>query len=225
MFVGICMFVRRFLRMKFHKKIPYLIVAGLAWIVIVSSCANQGMPTGGPRDTIPPVLTGTYPEYKSLNFSDDEVRLTFNEYIIPDQVSEMLVISPPMEKRPTILTKSRTLIVRFNETLRDSLTYSLDFRNSVVDNNERNPYENLRFVFSTGDRLDSLRVAGKVMNAFNMEPLENTLIMMHRNLHDSAVYSLRPDYIARSDEEGMFYFDNLAEGKYHIFSINDLNNN
>jgi hypothetical protein len=211
--------------MKILDKIPYIIVAGFAWIVIVSSCANQGMPTGGPRDSIPPVLVGTYPGYKSLNFRGNEVRLTFNEFIIPDKISEQLVVSPPLDKRPTILTKSKTLIVRFSESLRDSMTYSLDFKNSVVDNNEQNPYESLRFTFSTGDKLDTLRVAGNVMKAFNMESLENMLVLLHKNLHDSAVYTLRPDYIARSDEEGMFYFDNLAEGKYHIFSLNDLNNN
>jgi hypothetical protein len=225
LFAGIRMFVRCFYRMKFLYKIPYIIVAGFAWVVIVSSCANQGMPTGGPRDTIPPVLTGTYPGYKSVNFRGNEVRLTFNEYIIPDQVSEQLVISPPLEKRPLILTKSRTLIVRFNESLQDSLTYSMDFKNSIVDNNERNALENLRFLFSTGDRLDSLRVAGKVVNAFNMEPLENTLVMLHRNLHDSAVYTLRPLYIARTDKEGMYLFDNVAEGQYNLFSLNDVNTN
>ncbi len=211
--------------MKFLDKIPYLIVAGFAWIVIVSSCANQGMPTGGPRDTIPPVLISTSPQFKSLNFSGNEVRLTFNEFIIPDKVSEQLVISPPLEKRPTILMKSRTLIVRFPESLRDSVTYSLDFKNSVVDNNEQNPIEDLRFIFSTYDELDSLRVAGNVMKAFNMEPLENVLVLLHKNLHDSAVYTLPPDYIARTDEEGMYYFDNLAEGKYNLFSLNDINNN
>ncbi len=225
MFAGICMFVRCFLRMKFSDKIPYLVVACFAWVVIVSSCANQGMPTGGPRDSIPPVLVGTYPDYKSLNFGGNEVRLTFNEFIIPDEVSEELVISPPLEKRPVVLTKSKTLVVRFNESLRDSLTYSLDFKNSVVDNNERNPIENLRFKFSTGNKLDSLRVAGRVVSAFNMEPLENTLVLLHKNLHDSAVYTLRPDYIARSDNDGLYLFDNLAEGKYHIFSLNDFNNN
>jgi hypothetical protein len=211
--------------MKFPDKIPYLVVAGFAWIVIVSSCANQGMPTGGPRDTIPPILVGTYPDYKSLNFRGNEVRLTFNEFIIPDKVTEELVISPPLEKRPVVLTKSKTLVVRFNESLRDSLTYSLDFKNSVVDNNEGNPIENLRFKFSTGNKLDSLRVAGRVVNSFTMEPLANTLILLHRNLHDSAVYTVRPDYIARSDLDGLYLFDNLAEGKYHIFSLNDFNNN
>ncbi len=119
------------------------------------------MPTGGLKDTIPPVLVGTHPKYKALNYKGNEVRLTFDEFIIPDQVSEVLVVSPPLEKRTTILTKSKTLIVRFNEDLQDSVTYSLDFKNSIVDNNERNAYENLRFVFSTCDRLDTLRVAGK----------------------------------------------------------------
>lgn len=211
--------------MKIVDKIPYFIVAGFAWIVIISSCANQGMPTGGPKDTIPPVLVGTHPKYKALNYKGNEVRLTFDEFIVPDQISEILVVSPPLEKRTTILTKSKTLIIRFNEDLQDSVTYSLDFKNSIVDNNERNAYDNLRFVFSTCDWLDTLRVAGKVINGFNLEPVENALVLLHKNLHDSAVYTLRPDYIARTDKEGLFYFDNLAEGSYHIFSLNDENTN
>ncbi|SHF44870.1 Ig-like domain-containing protein [Mariniphaga anaerophila] len=210
--------------MKILDKLPYFIVAGFAWVVIVSSCANQGMPTGGPKDSIPPVLVGTQPEYKSLNFNGKEVRLTFDEFIIPDQVSEMLVVSPPLEKRVTILTKSKTLIVKFNEELQDSVTYSLDFKNSIVDNNERNPYESLRFSFATGDRLDTLRVAGRVANGFNLNPIENTLVLLHKNLHDSAVYTVKPNYIAKTDEEGLFLFDNIASGKYHLFSFNDLNN-
>ncbi len=211
--------------MKFTDKLPYLIVAGFIWIVIISSCANQGMPTGGPRDSIPPVLVGTYPKYQAVNFNGDEVRLTFNEYILPDQVREKLVVSPPLEKRPTIQTKSKTLIVKFNEDLRDSATYSLDFKNSVVDNNERNEYENLRFSFSTGDVYDSLRVAGRVIDAFNLEPKENVLVMLYNNLHDSAVYTTIPDYIAKTDEDGFFLMDNIAPGTYHLFSITDNNNN
>ena len=210
--------------MKILDKLPYIVVAGFAWVVIVSSCANQGMPAGGPRDSIPPVLVGTHPAYKALNYDGNEVRLTFDEFIIPDQVSEMLVVSPPLEKRPTILTKAKTLIVRFTEDLRDSVTYSLDFKNAIVDNNERNPLDNLRFSFSTYDQIDTLRVAGKVIDGFNLEPAENTLVMLHKNLHDSAVYTLRPDYIAKTDENGMYLFDNLPEGKYHLFALNDLNN-
>jgi hypothetical protein len=210
--------------MKLFYRLHNSTIAGLTWIVIVSSCANQGMPTGGPQDTIPPVLVGTDPQYKALNYNGDEVRMTFNEFIIPDQVSEMLVVSPPLEKRPTILTRSKSLIVRFNEELRDSVTYSLDFKNSVVDNNERNPYLNLRFLFSTGDKIDTFRIAGRVLNAFNLEPMENALVLLHKNLHDSAVFTLRPDYIAKSNKEGLFLFDNIAKGSYHIFSLSDMNN-
>ena len=210
--------------MKLIDKIPYFIIFIYAWIVIISSCANQGMPSGGPRDTIPPDIVSTNPKLKALNFKGNEVRITFNEFIIPDAVSENLVVSPPLEKRPTILTKSKTLIIKFNENLKDSTTYSLDFKNSVVDNNEKNPYTNLRFSFSTGNKYDSLRVAGMVMDAFTMEPVENTIVMLHKNLHDSAAFTLRPDYIAKTDENGIFLIDNIAEGIYNIYSLNDANN-
>ncbi|MBT6006190.1 MAG: hypothetical protein HOG79_10755, partial [Prolixibacteraceae bacterium] len=181
------------------------------------------MPTGGPLDSIPPVLIGTQPVYKALNYKGEDVRLTFSEYIIPDEITETLVVSPPLTKKPSIRTKSKTLIVQFNEELLDSTTYSLDFKNSVADNNERNPLENLRFSFSTGDIYDSLRVAGRVINAFNLEPVESALVMLHKNLHDSAVHKVRPDFIAKTDQTGLFMIDNIPPGNYHIFSVNDAN--
>ncbi len=209
--------------MKVFGKIPLFFVAALAWIVIISSCANVGMPTGGPKDSIPPVLINTQPGYKSLGFGGNEVRLTFNEYIVSDQISEILVVSPPLEKRLSVRTKSKTLIIRFNESLKDSSTYSLDFKNSIVDNNEKNPLRNVRFSFSTGDVYDSLRVAGRVVNSFNMEPVENALLLLHKNLHDSTVYRERPDFIAKTDEYGIFLIDNIPPGKYHLFALNDAN--
>lgn len=210
--------------MQIKGKLPLLIIAVLAWIVIISSCANQGMPTGGPRDSIPPMLVETSPAYKALNYKGDNVSFTFNEYIISSGVSEALVISPPLEKRPTIRTKGKSLVIQFNEELKDSATYSLDFKNSIVDNNEKNPYENMRFAFSTGDIFDSLRVAGRVMNSFNLEPFETSLVILHENLHDSAIYKVRPSYIAKTDEAGLFMIDNIAPGTYNIFSIIDANN-
>lgn len=211
--------------MKFRSKIPVFIVAVLAWIVIISSCANPGMPVGGPQDTIPPVLIKTDPLYKSLNFEGDNVKLTFDEYITTGEIAEALVISPPMVKKPIIRTKSKTLVIEFNEELKDSTTYSLDFKSSVADNNEKNPLENFRFSFSTGAVFDSLRVSGRLMNAFNLEPLDKGLVMVQSNLHDSAVYRVRPDYIAKTDKEGLFMIDNIAPGKYHLFSVMDGNNN
>lgn len=210
--------------MKIKGKIPLLIVAVLGWIVIASSCANLGMPTGGPIDSLPPVLIETHPEYRALNYKGKEVRFTFDEYIAIEDISEELVISPPLTKRPIIRTKGKTLIIEFNEDIQDSTTYSLDFKNSIADNNEKNPYKNMRFSFSTGDVYDSLRVAGRILNAFNLEPVEKGLVMLHKNLHDSAVYRLQPRYIAKTDETGLFMIDNIAPGNYHLFAINDLNN-
>ncbi len=210
--------------MKIKGKIPLLIVAALGWVVVISSCANIGMPTGGPKDTIPPAVLSTSPELRALNYKGEDVRFTFNEYIRTDKISDALVISPPLSKRPSIKTKSKTLIVQFNEELRDSVTYSFDFKNSVVDNNEGNPLENLRFSFATGPEYDSLRVAGRVVNAFDLEPIESCLVLLQSNLHDSAIFKVIPDYIAKTDEEGLFMIDNIAAGSYNLFAVNDLNN-
>ena len=210
--------------MKFINKIPFLIVSGLAWVVIISSCANQGMPTGGPIDSLPPVLLSSYPEYKALNFKGREIRFTYNEYINTSKILEKLVISPPLEKRPTILNRGRGFVLRFGEDLDDDVTYMLDFKDGIVDNNEGNALEDFRFSFSTGSVYDSLRVSGHVLNAFNLEAKENTLVVLHRNLGDSAVFNIRPSYIAKTDKNGFFMIDNIAAGSYNIFAINDQNN-
>jgi hypothetical protein len=211
--------------MKIKGKIPFFIVAALAWIVIISSCANPGMPVGGAKDTIPPVLLKTEPGYRTLNYKGDDVKLTFNEYLTIEDISESLVISPPMIKKPLIRTKSKTLVIEFNEDLKDSTTYSLDFKNSIADNNEKNPIEDFRFSFSTGPIFDSLRVSGRLMNAFNLEPIDKGLVLLHKNLHDSAFFRARPNYIAKTDKEGVFMIDNIAPGAYHLFSLVDNNNN
>jgi hypothetical protein len=211
--------------MKIVRHIPNLVIAGVIYLLIHSSCANQGMPSGGPKDSIPPVLLHSTPRQGGTNFKGNEIRLTFDEYIAIDKVMDRLVISPPLQKRPLLRTKSKTLILQFNENLRDSVTYSVDFKSSVEDNNERNPYRNLRISFSTGGVFDSLRVAGMVKDAETLNPVENALVALYHNLNDSAVFKSIPDYISKTDENGIFYFDNLAAGKYHIFSINDANNN
>jgi len=212
-----------FSRMKTVEKIPFFILAGFIYLLFYASCANRGIPSGGPRDSIPPVVVKIEPAYRALNFTGDEIRFTFNEYIVYDRVMEMLVVSPPLENRPSVKMRSKNMILEFNEPLRDSVTYSLDFKNSIEDNNEGNPMESLRFVFSTWDVLDTLRVAGMVKNARTLDPVVNTLVMLYKNLHDSAVYTLIPDYVAKTDERGLFLFDNIARDTYRIFAVNDLN--
>jgi hypothetical protein len=209
----------------FLKNIPLYLIFSVAGLILFNHCANQGMPTGGLKDSIPPVLIETSPAMRSANFSGKEVHLTFNEYVISDAVAEELVVSPPLSKRPNIRTKSKTLIVSFNEALKPDITYSLDFKNSVVDNNENNPYVGLRLLFSTGSEIDTLRVAGMIKDAEKLEPKEKIMVMLYSNLHDTAVYRSNPDYIARTNPKGLFLFDNVKKGKYHLFALNDANNN
>ncbi len=204
---------------------PLLFIIMICGFIVFSRCANQGMPTGGPKDSIPPFLVETSPAARGLNFSGKEVKLTFNEFIIPDAVSEELVVSPPLRKRPSVRTKSKSLIVDFNEELKPDVTYSMDFKNSVVDNNERNPLKGLRLIFSTGPVVDTLRLAGIVKKAENLEPQEKILVMLYSNLNDTAVYRTKPDYIARTDNRGLYLFDNIKPGKYHLFALNDANSN
>jgi len=211
--------------MKLKAIFPILFIASLAWIVIVSSCANPGMPIGGAKDTIPPVLLRVEPGYHAVNFKGDNVKLTFNEFINTEKIAEMLVVSPPMVKKPIVRTKSKTLVVEFREDLKDSTTYSLDFKNSIADNNEQNPFPDFRYSFSTGPIFDSLRVSGQLTSAFNLEPIESGLVMLHSNQHDSAVYRVKPDYIAKTDKKGKFLIDNIAPGSYHLFSVIDANSN
>ncbi len=202
-----------------------LLILLLPGVLVFNRCANQGMPTGGPKDSIPPVLVETSPAFRSLDFKGKEVRITFDEYIVPDAVSEELIVSPPLSKRPNIRTKSKSLIVAFNEELKPDVTYSMDFKNSIVDNNERNPFLGLRLLFSTGSRLDTLRIAGVVKDAQTLEPKEKISVALYSNLNDTAVTHSKPDYIAKTDSRGIYLFDNVKPGKYNLFALNDANNN
>ncbi len=214
----------RFTSLICRSLLPGFLAAGILFFMF-SRCANQGMPTGGPKDSIPPLLLQSIPPMRGLQFHDKEVRLTFNEFITSDAVPEALVVSPPLTKRPSIRTKSKSLIVAFNEELKPGVTYSLDFKNSVTDFNEQNPYPGLRMLFSTGDVIDTLRVAGMVKNAGNLEPREKITVMLYGNPDDTAVMRSQPDYIARTDARGLFLFDNIKPGSYRLYAIDDANNN
>jgi hypothetical protein len=235
---GICIFAIQFFCMvltgyiirsystkKILQNLLFLLILVPAGMIIFNRCANQGMPTGGPKDSIPPFIVETLPPLRGLNFNGKDVRITFNEYIVSDKVSEELIISPPLTKKPSVRTKSRTLIVAFNEALKPDVTYSLDFKNSVVDNNENNPFVGLRLLFSTGSSVDTLRVAGVVKFAENLEPQEKVMVMLYSNLNDTAVIRSKPDYVARTDPRGLFLFDNVKSGTYRLYALNDANSN
>lgn len=215
-------FPKKFFRLK--SLAPLSVSISLFYLIFYTSCANIGSPSGGPKDSIPPVVLKTIPELRGTNYNGTDVRFTFDEFIIPDEINEKLVISPPMKKKPVIKMKGKTLIVEFSEDLKKLSTYSLDFKDAVADNNEKNPIEDLRFAFSTGPVCDSLRVSGYVRDALSQEPVEKAVVMLYKDQDYTAFIDSIPDYIGTTDKEGFFMIDNIAAGQYRLYALSDADN-
>jgi uncharacterized protein (DUF2141 family) len=196
-----------------------------ALLTVVLSCARQAAPSGGPKDVTPPKIVKSSPPSSSLNFKGKSVVITFNEFVALDKVSEKFMVSPPVKKKPDIILKGKNVEVKFFEKLKDNTTYTLYFQDAIRDLNEGNPISDFQFVFSTGNVLDSLSVTGNVYNAFNLESPENAIILMHRQLEDSAAVKMLPDYITLADINGGFRINNTSAGTYRLYALQDKNNN
>ena len=198
-------------------------------LVILWECASPVSPTGGPRDEEPPILDSlaySTPNQQT-NFEKQTIELTFNEWVQLNDAASQVLVSPPLEFLPTVRLKRRTVLFEFDEKeqLRENATYTINFGEAVQDLTERNPAENLRFVFSTGPVIDSLIVAGRVIDALTNEPVEDVRVMLYDNLADTVVRTERPFYFAKTDEAGEFLIENVQEGAFKLFALEDANLN
>ena len=212
-----------FLKMKFPNFI-LLLVAGMAVYaisVVESGCAQIGAPTGGPKDTIPPVLLKAEPKDSTLNFKGNKIVLTFDEYVQLINAQQTLLVNPTPKINPNVDYKLKTVTVKIRDTLEPNTTYRLDFGNSIADNNEGNPYKNFSYIFSTGSYIDSLKFRGKVTLAETGKADSTILVFLYKNPDDSAVYKQKPRFVARVDSAGKFMFYNLPGGVYHIYALKD----
>lgn len=193
-------------------------------------CAKKGTPDGGQRDTIPPVIVRSSPENYSINFTGSEIEIRFDEYIKLKDISKELIISPPMKFSPIItpLSTSKILKIKILDTLRPNTTYSFNFGNSIVDNNEGNQFEYFKYVFSTGSYIDSLKLSGKVRDAQLITPEIPTTVMLYEvneTFNDSVVYLEKPTYITTTkDSTGTFELTNLKEGTYKLMALKETSN-
>ncbi|MEE4117341.1 MAG: Ig-like domain-containing domain [Marinilabiliaceae bacterium] len=192
-----------------------------------SACAKQNSagPSGGPADEDPPIVLEAEPPDKTTNFAASEFRVTFDEFFVLDNVTQKLMISPPFEKTPEVKTKGKTMIVSFEEALRDSVTYTFYFLDAIRDLNENNPIENFQYVFSTGPSIDSLSVTGTILNALSLDPGEDVFVMLYSDSNDTLPLTSLPEYITRATDDGKFRIDNIADGTYSIYGLTDLNGN
>jgi hypothetical protein len=200
---------------------------GVAVFVLLAgaACAKISAPTGGPRDTDPPVILKSQPENGTVMFTARSFSVTFDEYVVLDKITDKFMVSPPLATKPVVKLKGRDLVVTWDEELADSTTYTFYFQDAIRDNNESNPIPNYQYVFSTGPVLDSLTVTGNIFNASDLETAPDMLVMMYSNLSDTAPRTLLPAYISRPDLSGGFAISNVKPGRYRLFAVNDLNGN
>lgn len=198
--------------------------------VAITGCARRTSITGGAKDTLAPVLRNAVPKNYNTNFSGREIKLTFDEYVKLKNASKQLIVSPPMTTAPEITpySASRTITIKLRDTLMPNTTYSLNFGQSIEDNNEGNPLRQFKYVFSTGNHIDSLKLGGTVKDAFERQPDAFVSVMLYdaETFSDSTVYKENPRYITNTlDSASVFNLDNLKEGRYYIVALKDNNGN
>ena len=220
-----------------NKMIKYTVQFVLAVIFLVvsfSRCANIMTPQGGPKDSIPPVIVAMTPGMNTTNFKGKRIYIEFDEYVQVKDVHKEFYISPQTKKRPTVAVKGKGVQVEIKDTLLDNTTYSLEFGSSVSDNNEGNPLHGLRYVFSTGDEIDSLWISGYTADAMTTDSVSKTFIWFYPadsvpNIdslgYDSTIFNLKPSFISRAQGNGIFLAQNLKPIDYRVYAVQDANNN
>jgi len=210
-----------------YKKSHTLLLSLLSFVLVIS-CAKKGSITGGEKDEIPPKFVKALPPNFSTNFEANEIRIYFDEYIKLDDPQKQIIISPPMEPKPTITPlggASKYIKIKFLDTLIKNTTYSINFGKSIVDNNEGNPNPFFRYVFSTGNSLDSLSIRGIVRDAIEKEVESSITVALYEvdsTYSDSIIFSEVPRYITNTLDSISFEINNIREGSYKLIALKDV---
>jgi len=200
-------------------------------IIIVVQCANPGSPSGGEKDETPPVVLLSVPENSSTNFTTDRITIKFDELVKFKDLKKQLVISPPMKYDPIIKPSGNAMDkvkIQILDTLAENTTYTINFGNSLQDNNEGNIFNNFRYIFSTGDYIDSLSISGKISNAFMDSFEKNTMVMLYEidtSFDDSTIFKTIPTYVTNTIESDTFRIDNAKAGTYLLIALEEKTKN
>ena len=202
-----------------RHKLPALLML----MIVVYSCASMGNPDGGPYDEEPPKFVRSTPKPFAINSKEKKVTIEFDEFIKLEKAAEKVVVSPPQLEQPEIKASGRKVVVGLVDSLRPNTTYTIDFADAIVDNNEGNPLGNYAFTFSTGTTIDTMEVSGTVLSASDLEPVKNIQVGLHSDLSDSAFMKKPFDRVSRTDSRGHFSIRGIAPGKYRIYALMDGN--
>lgn len=210
--------------MKLKKILPILLI-GLSYFSL-NNCAKIGSPPGGDKDTIPPLPIKSDPANYSVNYNQKKIKITFDEFIKLNNAFTEFTVSPPLEEKPLPLVRGKAVLITLPAQDLDSLTYTLDFGQSIEDNNESNKLPNFQFVISKLPYVDSFSVSGKVLDAYTkIADKEQYYVLLNKNLSDTAFRTVIPSYLGRTNPEGEFNINHIAPGTYNVFALKDANNN
>ena len=186
------------------------------------SCANIGNPSGGPIDKTPPIFMRSNPTPNAVNVKDRKIEIFFDEIVTLKDPSTKIIVSPAQTEMPRMSALGRKVTVELVDSLLPNTTYTIDFSNSIQDNNEGNPIDNFAFAFSTGSVIDSMRVSGYVLDSRTLEPMQSVVVGLQSNLADSAFHKEKLQRVALTNDRGQFTIRNVSPGSYHIFALKDL---
>jgi hypothetical protein len=184
-----------------------------------SSCANIIPPSGGPRDSLPPRLVMASPKDSATNVHFKNFQLTFDEYVTLQNQVEQVIVSPTVKALPLIDYKLRNVTIRFRDSLEPNTTYSINFGEAIKDVNEGNIARDFRYIFSTGPTIDNNEYSGQVLMAETGKVDSSLIVVLHRDLTDSAILARTPRYYTRVNGKGLFHFQNLAAGTYAVYVV------
>lgn len=202
------------------KKIIGLIIC----VVVFSSCARIVTPTGGEKDYTPPKVKRSFPKNNSTNFNGKEIRIDFDEYITLENVSQKLIVSPPLKNKPTITSKLKSLYIKDLDSLQENTTYIFDFGDAVRDFNEGNPISHFVFAFSTGTDIDTMTYYGRLLNSYTLKAEKVKYVALYSSSDKEIQTTTFPTYITRCDSVGRFRFYNIKQGEYSVLAYDDNNN-
>lgn len=204
------------------NKIPYL--AGILFSLLSISCAQQTSPTGGPKDTIPPVLQYAIPKKGQTKYSERKIELNFDELIALNNPKEQIIITPDIEKKYDIKVKKKKLLLEFENPLQDSTTYLINFRDAVQDLTEKNPAPNLKLAFSTGTYIDSLSIRGTITDPLKNAPPSDVIIALYE-ADTFNIFRHKPVYLTKANKYGRYIIQNLKPSRYFVYAFQDKNRN
>lgn len=206
--------------MNNSKSLYYIFIIIAA--AVMYSCANIGNPSGGPIDKTPPIFMRSNPTPNAVNVKDRKIEIFFDEIVTLKDPSTKIIVSPAQTDMPRMSALGRKVTVELVDSLLPNTTYTIDFSNSIQDNNEGNAIDNFAFAFSTGSVIDSMRVSGYVLDSRTLEPMQSVVVGLQSNLADSAFHKEKLQRVALTNDRGQFTIRNVSPGSYHIFALKDL---